>query len=311
MFRWYEPRPTRQLLNLSRSGVLAMVMLAAGCTVEKGSHPESASAPHPEDPGLDIIGAAEPPADLLQVDVQNHVVTIHASGVPLIEILERLAEHSGMQLVNTVHLEEPVDIKIDRLPLYLAVDVLLQDHNYSLMSYFQPGLTMENFILTVLSPSQAGNVIPLRGLTDADHARRFRAVTNLADLEQEIRGPWLNLAYQDSSSVVRAEVIDTIASSEDRSAIALVERALSDPTRLVRAQAIAALSEIGDERSVSALARMLDSEDPDLHEEVLLALASIGGTEAIEVLITMLEDSNGDVRETATEVLADLPENHE
>lgn len=228
MLRWYQGRPRRQLLNLSRSGVLGLCILAAGCVDEKGSRPESASARYSGDPLLD-----------------------------------------------------------------------------------PPGLVKENFILSVLAPSPTDNVIPMRGLTDADHARRFRAVTKLADLEPNVRGPWLDLAYKDSSFAVRTEVIDTIAASGDRSVIGLVEQALMDPVRVVREQAIEALGEIGDQRSIPALARMLDSEDADLREEVVLALASIGGVEAIEVLITTLDDSDGDVRETATEVLAELQENHE
>lgn len=226
MLRWYQGRPRRQLLNLSRSGVLGLCILAAGCIDEEGSRPESASERHPGD--LD-----------------------------------------------------------------------------------PPGLVKGNLILTLLAPSQADNAIPMRGLTDADHARRFRAVTKLADLEPNVRGPWFDLAYKDSSVAVRTEVIDTIAASGDRSAIGLVEQALMDPIRVVREQAIEALGEIGDQRSVPTLARMLDSEDADLREEVVLALASIGGTEAIEVLITTLDDSDGDVRESATEVLAELQENHE
>lgn len=280
-------------------------MLAAGCADEKGRYPESAAARHPEDPRL------VQPDERLHVEVHNQAVTIHASGVPLIEILEQLAEQSGLQLVHTVRLQEPVDIKIEHLPLDLAVKEILQNHNYALLSYNQPGLVKENYILTITATSQADNAIPMRGLTDADHARRFRAVTNLADLEQNIRGPWLELAYQDSSFAVRTEVIDTIAASGDNSAIDLVERALMDPIRVVREQAIEALGEIGDARSVPALARMLDSEDADLREEVVLALASIGGTAAIEVLITTLDDSDGEVRETAAEVLAELQENHE
>ncbi len=290
------------MLNVSQLGVLVMVMLTLSCSGEKESYPEPIPVPGPE------VWLLDQTADKLHIELDNQLLSIQATDVPLIDILEQLAEQTGMQLLSTVPLDEPVNINMEPTPLDLAIDRILNNYNYTLMSYKHPDLKIENSVLTVLAPSQVNNATPMRGLTDADETRRFRAVTRLADLEHNMRGAWFDLAYQDSSYAVRAEVIDTIAASGDSSAIGLVERALVDPSAVVREQAIEALGDIGEPRSIPALARMLEIEDAELREEVVLALASIGGAAAINVIISRLEDSDVDVRETAAEVLEELQE---
>jgi hypothetical protein len=88
---------------------------------------------------LAILLLLAEPASRIKVDVAAEKVTIDAAAAPMADILDRLAEHTGMKIVyDGPRPRERVSVKIEAPSVAAAVASLLEGHDISSALTFAP-----------------------------------------------------------------------------------------------------------------------------------------------------------------------------
>lgn len=147
-------------------------------------------------------------------------------------------------------------------------------------------------------------------LTDSDATVRLRAVSALADIDDERAGKMLaTIVIQDQDVAVREEAVSALSERRGAADIQALEQALMDPNSRVREAAIEAFVTIGGESAAQALSTLVHIGDVSSRLQAVDALGEIGGDISAESLREALMDENDAVRESAAELA--LPRQNE
>ena len=247
------------------------------------------------------------------------------------ELLEEIAEQSGLTLLLLEPVKAPISIEFDRLSLESALHRILGGRGFAL-TYAQsdgrerPQGAPKPKVLWVFAKREK---LPATGapygeqsvqaashpevapedstaktlLTSSDPWEREDAAEALGDRRQPEAIEVLGLALQDENEEVREAAIHALIRIGSDHAARTIAVALRDRDVSVRKEAIEALGKIGGGDAIQALGSMLRDEDPWLREETVEALGKIGGESAITLLQQALHDEDRFVRESAAEAL--------
>jgi hypothetical protein len=265
------------------------------------------------------------------VDIEEGIVTVRAHNAPLQAVIEKLAEHGGLQVLTQDRLDQRVTVELYSLTLAAALQELLRDRSFILVGTPQTtdprqygggmlwilstGLNGSDANVSVASSEDSHESAPreeLRSLdelsaalTDHDSNSRLDAVSELSghfDHEQAVM-MLVNVAARDEQPSVRAEALHALGSGRADIHRPVFTRALTDRDAGVRKAAVSALENIGTENSLQALAIALKDRDASVRASAVDAIGEIGSDNARPLLESALADESAVVREAATEQL--------
>lgn len=264
---------------------------------------------------------AEPAAPVLEVEVADGLLTLHADGAPLAEVLRAIGVASGFEVVLRGTFAAPVRESFADRPLEDAIRRLAEGHSVVIL-YNQEGPSSGDPTLAevrvIENPARAA-VAAARsaepGRDDgevaqddaADHPPMDRETFRVANLgvppptREEIV---LDLADPDQHARVAA--VPKVGSLAPRAAIEIISHVFANENdATVRSRAVAALTRL-DGSGVRGLLRerALDDDDSGLRMQALNALASSQGDRSVNILGRALrQDSEAQVRRAAIRAL--------
>jgi HEAT repeats len=265
--------------------------------------------------------AAGRPAPGVEVEVANGLITLHADGAPLAEVLRAIGEAGGFRVVLRGDFASPVRESFADQPLEDAIRRLVEGHSVVMLhegSGAAPGEAALAELRVIENPAQTAVV----DATSADSGRDKGDVArdDGAD-EPPIDREAFRLAHLDAAPPTREEILLDLADPDQAARVAAVPKVGSlapgaaigilsgvfaeegDP--LVRSRAVAALArlEAPDARGLLR-AQALGDDGPGLRMQALNALASSSGERAVNVLGQALrQDPEPEVRVTAVRAL--------
>ncbi len=243
---------------------------------------------------LDLSGrlavAGERTADISPEVVLRHgLLTVHATDMPLAELLRAIGAQAGFRVTIEGDLRDPVTWSLTEAPVDKALRRLLQNTSSVL----------------IYAPARDGGTGPLVEVialgTKADAAPRTAQIARTipARKTEASRGTPVVSLTDDREDRLRA--VRRLANKPDAAAskdLALLLSEDEDP--LIRRIAAIALGKIGGARAEAALTAALEDEDALVRGRAVQALARKWGHKAVGSLgKTLMEDSDPTVRRQA------------
>lgn len=310
-------------------------MYAAACIVAAAFVSSCANESYPAEGHAEQRALISlPRTSALYVHIEHGAVTVRARDVPLETVLDRIAQHEGLQLVVQDRVDERVSAELHSLSLSAALRELLGDRSFVLMGspeirsaddagggtlwILSSQLSQTGAAAATISRARAhrsnasdgfDSVEELRAaLADDDSNVRVDAVSALIDFDDEERAAMLaSAALRDDQPSVRAEALYAMAGGQADAKTPVLARAIMDVDRDVRKAAIGALERSATEGSVRILAVALTDRDVSVRATAVDALGEIGGDAARRVLEAALTDESELVRESAAAQLDQAP----
>jgi hypothetical protein len=278
-------------ITLAVLGLGVLAAFVGGAPNPAGGHARAA----PDSTAVNESVRPARPTGYRTVEVLHDRVTIHVADTPLRQILEELAQKSGLTLVSRDALLKRITLDVDRLPFDEALGVLLHDCSYALhrVGSMQVG-------------AAAGGDDPARGTTLYVFAARsadFLSERDAGDAVERLGAA----ALTDTDASVRYQAVDALGEFGEVRAIVLLQQALTDPEIDVREAAIDALGYIGGDESAAALATALNDESALLREEAVAALGNIGGPVASTLLQQAVDEGIHPAGEVLTRLSSESP----
>ena len=243
-----------------------------------------------------------------QVEFEGGLVTIHASKVPVADVLQALVEKSELRVVQHSPVSGITSLRLERVTLAAALDDLLVGTSYQLYQGVPD------------SPIPGTLWIFSAGTRDASAADIFfEAVIlygSLAEKREEIRElqrlgtpeavEALSLAISDNDSCVRGAAMAALSRIGSDAALAAVASAAADADPWVRGQAVNALAAGDGESALQYLSLAFTDPDPNVRLAVIEAFADNPGNQSIAILSLALRDDNPMVRMHAVDALEEI-----
>lgn len=275
-------------------------------------------------------------ADKLQLRVDDQHVSISAQDVPVESIIHRLAQATGLRLVQHVPLDRTVSISIDQPTLPAALDELLDGESYQLYQgvtdeipgtlwIFADGadaaphatLFFEAVILYGSYAEKKEAIRELRRLGTPEAVQTLSLA--LGDEDERVPGVALEalehiggdeaLAAIASATAaadpwIRGQAIEALASGDSKSARQYLQMVSDDSDPNVRLAVVEALSENPDGQSIAVLSDALNDPDVNIRMYAVDALEAVGGELAFQALMQARADRDAEVRESVEESLS-------
>jgi hypothetical protein len=240
-------------------------------------------------------GSGEAPAQgSVSIEIDAGRLTVEARAAPLDEVIRRMGEQAGFDVVTIGdHAEYPsITISFSNLPVPEAVAAVVGDANHMIYYAAVRGAAERGTLSQVwlLGPSGAPDVGGARGDEDiavtgnVDHAEMKRLndavlrVANQGDAGTDVDRAQLLSGLERAlgeapEPLLRARAAVAMGTLRDPGAVPALEAALRDGHASVRAQAINALGQIGGEAATAVLGGVLLYGSADRAERVLAARA--------------------------------------
>lgn len=225
-----------------------------------------------------IIEAAES-NPLMEITVQDELITAGIQEVPLINVLERLQQEFSFKAHFHGDLTQPVSVTLTDVTLARCLRQLTA--NYSLSIVFKEGFDSQIAEIWVLG---SGGV--------SQSSRKIAA------------NPLRPVSADSKELPVWAE-------NEQQNTMSF-EEVLSNPDsgRSHQRQAIQELAEKGDPAAVMTMASFLDNEDKEVRELLVDGIGSINSEESTQVLSTVFKgETDPEIRKIALLALSKRMEN--
>lgn len=217
----------------------------------------------------------------------NGHLSVRVEGIPVGELLDEIAQQSGLTVMRYIALDRKVTLEFHRLTLEQGLRRILRHRSFVLEYALARPRT-----LWILPQGEERHTVERTetafSVKDIPQMSTLQAALNSGDAEQ------------------REEAALELGESGHAQAVVPLTLALVDRDEDVREAAVASLAEIGSAEAVQALAIALRDENPRVREEAVDALGEIGGEIAIGLLEQALADDVRFVRQAATEVLDEL-----
>jgi len=292
----------------------------AGLLILSGLAPLCADANERLDLSVRIVGD-----DLLSLSVQH---------VPVRDVLQEIARTTDLKVVQFVAIDRLVTLSLERQPLSIVLDHILEGDSYQLYerqqeaadilwifsegsslapaaTVYSEGLLFQGnvderkeaiMVLQELGTPDAVRSLSL-ALADENTGVRNLAFDALAVINGEEALAAIASASMDLDPRVRGEAALALASSDSESAVQYLSIAYSDPNPIVRRSAVEGFADIPSKQSVRALGFALHDESPEVRMQAVDALENIGGDTVLQVLLDARADSNPAVRDAVSDAL--------
>ena len=275
--------------------------------------------------GLLLISGLAPPfagaterIDALSVQFDDGLVSVSASGVPVRDVVEAIADQAGLHLVEQVELDRQVTLDIDRQPLPDALAVLLENDSYTLYQAMPstdndadviPGTLWVFSEGTSLAP--AASIFYEAVLYQGTFREKKEAIRELRRLGTPAAVQALSLALSDDDARTRDAALSALSGIGSDEALAAIASAAQDSDPKVRGEAAAALASGDSETSAQYLAMALDDPDPRVRMAVIESLADVPfGTVPSELAVATLRralvDEDPEVRMFAVDAMEEI-----
>ncbi len=281
---------------------------------------------------LDLSGrlavAGERTADISPEVVLRHgLLTVHATDMPLAELLRAIGAKAGFRVIIKGDLRDPVTWSFTEAPVDKALRRLL--HNTSSVLIYAPardggtGPLVEVIALRTMADAaprtaqiartirarktEVSRGTPVVSLTD-DREVRLRAVRRLANNPDAAATNDLALLLsEDEDPLIRRITAIALGKIGGAQAEAALTVALEDGDALVRSRAIRALARKRGHKAVETLAKaLMDDPEPTIRRQAALSLGRIFSEEAYQVLDAARFDTDLSVRRAVLAGLARL-----
>jgi hypothetical protein len=296
--------------------------------------------------GLAVLSSSAVAQQPLDVQWVTGRLTVRASNVPLVEVVDQVARATGMDVIGREKLTGRVSVEFANLPLVPALARLLVDVNYLVQErQTSPAGTTassSSLVLRIHSMDAAYTLpadaltgpIPVRALDqlvaaeaadvaetreqeaeddpDVLEERREDQLEASALVAQGAFGPNAHIesliALMDSyNDEIRLEALKAIGTRPMPAALETLTTALGDEAWEVRNAAVEILGRAGDADSIRAVGDVLEtSDDRDARIDALRVLALRGGAGSEPHLRAVLTDSDALIRDVAAQLLAEI-----
>lgn len=209
------------------------------------------------------------------VTVQDGMVSIHARGVRLDELLGAISLQAGIAIYLYTLPDTRVSMDFDRVPLEQALQRVLRGRNYTL----ETGARDAGLRTVRVLPAGKARFHAADPSTSHDPDARADAVSSLAGEDGSRVIPALGQALRDHDPDVRQAAIYTLALTGGDEAVDTLGYALNDPDTDVRGLAIEALDQIGGDRARILLQQALGDGDPQIRDTAARLLERADGGE--------------------------------
>ncbi len=246
------------------------------------------------------------------------MLTLFVKETPLIDILDKLSDQTGMGYEIHVDTGRKVTANYTNIPLDEGLKRLLSPANliivYSakkisskvvnikkIIVYDQSGRGSDQRIKRKISESGKGRDEDRKtGTNPNNKPEKTDAIKSLESYAEQLN---------DADSDIREEAVIDMADEYEEAALIYLEQALLlDGDDEVRAVAAEVIGELESEEGIKILAKGLNDPDEDVREAVVDALGEIGGENTLPVLHKALKDRNKDIRETVAELIEEIEE---
>jgi len=233
----------------------------------------------------------------------NDHLTVKVQDVSLHELLQEIARQSGLTIVLSGSLEDPITIQFHELPFDEGLRRILRHQSFAL-EYSQQTRDERQSIL----PRPKKLWVFSKG--DEDYPVQTTRVDGSSGQEATLDSPRLKAAPTSEDSGERKEAVEappdplaTIWGEEPARALAV---ALEDDNFWVRDAAVEALGELSGDEAARALAIAVQNEETWIREAAVKALGKIGGDEATYALAPALQDEDSWIRWETVKALGEV-----
>ncbi len=264
-----------------------------------------------------IVSVSEAQSKRPVIQVEKGRLTASVNNLPLIDVLESLADQTGIGFEIYGEEDRKVTINYLDIPMAEGLKRLLRPYNHIILYTSKPSQSQGPRINKIIVYDQSGKSSskgvrrdPVEFVSRDNEVRNDAASgTIVGDPVETVGLDEFAKQLKDPDPDVREEAISDMADEYEEAALVYLEMALiHDGNSDVRS---AAAEEIGDLESVlgiEILAKGLGDPDEDVREAVVDALGDIGGSSALPVLRRALKDRNEDIREAAADLIEEIEE---
>lgn len=245
-------------------------------------------------------------------DVQGtrQSLTVKAHGAPLAEVLQAVAEKTGLVVYGGHLLKGETEASFADLPLLSALSKLLYGVNYFLQEPSE--LNGFRYVLSVV-PSASQTSVSMPSSPDASAAtapalpayagyvpeqyRRLYDFAKTGDVEA------LRKAATNGDATTQALAVQLLARQHPADATRIAAEAAASPDPNRRLNAIQSLAELDNADAAKALGQALRDPDTGIRQAAVLGLHGQTSVEAIPLLTQALQDKEAAIRLLAVDIL--------
>lgn len=252
------------------------------------------------------------------IQVESGMLTASVREISLIDILDKLADQTGMGFELYAETDRKISANYSRIPLDEGLKRLVSPSSYIIVYTGKNSPSKKADIKKIIVYDKFGG--------GSGHRIKRQTSRSVVDREEDkktsagsIKKPEKTDAVKsleayaeqlnDADSDIREEAISDMADEYEEAALIYLEKALvHDGNDDVRAAAAEEIGELESERGIKVLAKGLNDPDEDVRETVVEALGEIGGKSALPLLREALKDGNEDIREAAADLIEEIEE---
>jgi len=252
----------------------------------------------------------------IQVDTENALVTLDVHDVPLVDILQEIAQKTELIVYMHDLLNERITLQVENVSLPEVLVKVLRNYSFAL-HYVEPVRNPESIHPESMSRLWVYADIDVAGSS-------VSPVVIVRSTKQELR---TNLEQDDLKSVahdrdkkvsklsvmllhenkdVRLDAIAMLAEMDDADSLTLLAFALSDQDSVVREQTVDALLTVEGADTVHLFEQAINDIDAAVRAAAVSALGEVGGAESVRVLGLALHNQDPKTREETIYALGDL-----
>lgn len=246
------------------------------------------------------------------IKIKNGTLTASLKEIPLFDILETLADKTGIRFELYADVDRKISAKYERVPLEEGLRRLLSPSSYIIIYRGKNSPLKKADIHKIIVYDNLRYDSGHRSKTPTvDRNRHKNQVPALNQTTEEADEGKSLEAYaerlNDTDPEIREEAISDMVDKYEDAALSYLEEALvQDGDTDVRSTAAEEIGELDSEAGISILSIGLSDPDEDVRETVVEALGEIGGKRALPALQLALRDESEDVRETAAELIEEI-----
>ncbi|MDA1063059.1 MAG: HEAT repeat domain-containing protein [Proteobacteria bacterium] len=251
---------------------------------------------------------ADEQGEALRVEFEASPVSVHASEVPVLDLLQAIAAESRLRIVQHTPLTGLTSLQVERVSLTSVLDKVLGGASYQLYQGV-PDSPIPATLWIFSAGSKAASAADIffeAVILYGSLAEKREAIRELARLSTPEAVEALSLATGDEDARVRGAAMAALSRIGTDAALAAVASAAADADPWVRGQAVGALAAGDSESALQYLNLAFTDLDPNVRLAVIEAFADNPGDQSIAILSMALRDDNPMVRMHAVDALEEI-----
>ncbi len=241
-------------------------------------------------PQMDIFASDAPDKQILEVELQDGLLTVDAQNVKLESVLYAIGENAGFDVVINGMLDsQPSSWSFDSLPPIEIIRSMVDEYNIAMHYDFQDDKTS----------SENDDTLWIFGNFASSN------VEDTESVESNSRTHSLSMVLQqDDDPSARLQAINELSTIGGAEASEALTNGLGDSDPAIRIEVIRSLGSVGADKAIPTLAQVLYSDpDSDVRLAAVQTIAEQNSEVAKLILKVAIEDKDETVREVAKEAL--------